>query len=286
VRNNLGNYLRTTGQLDRAVRTLETALAEAEAKLGADHPTTLLCRGSLSVAYLAGGQRAKALPLLQSNLRHAVTRLGEDHPETIINRVNLASALRDEGAVAEALPAYEAAIGQARRVFGPTHPTTLQFVRAWADALELARDWDRAVNERQGVVAVERQRGKAAGLGAALSRLGRTLLAAGRPAEAEVPLREALAVQTQAEPELWTTFNTQSLLGGALLGQKKYADAEPLLLQGEEGMKQREAMIPVNSKVRRTEALGRLVQLYDATGRPDQAAAYRRQLEGAKKRQP
>jgi serine/threonine protein kinase/tetratricopeptide (TPR) repeat protein len=286
-RNNLGNFLRDTGQFERAVRTLETALAEAEAKLGVDHPTTLICRGSLSVSYLAGGQRAKAIPLLKSNLGHAMIRLGEDHPDTIIFRVNLASALRDEGAVAEALPAYETAIEQARRVFGPTHPKTLQFVQAWADALEQARDWDRAVNERQGVVAVERQRGKAgAGLGAALARLGRTLVAAGRPAEAEVPLREALAVQTQAEPELWTTFNTQSLLGGALLGQKKYADAEPLLLQGYEGMKQREAMIPVNSKVRRTEALERLVQLYDATGRPDQAAAYRHQLEDAKKRTP
>ena len=87
-------------------------------------------------------------------------------------------------------------------------------------------------------------------------------------------------------PELWTTFNTQSLLGGALLGQKKYADAEPLLLQGYEGMKQREAKIPVNSKVRLTEALDRLVQLYDATGRPDQAEAYRRRLEGATKRTP
>ena len=31
---------------------------------------------------------------------------------------------------------------------------------------------------------------------------------------------------------LWTTFNTRSMLGGALLGQKRYADAEPLLVFG------------------------------------------------------
>jgi len=33
-------------------------------------------------------------------------------------------------------------------------------------------------------------------------------------------------------PDDWLTFNTQSMLGGALLGRKRYADAEPLLVKG------------------------------------------------------
>ena len=57
-------------------------------------------------------------------------------------------------------------------------------------------------------------------------------------------LRECLAIRVKKQPDAWSTFNTQSKLGGVLLGQKKYADAEPLLLQGYEGMKQREAKIP------------------------------------------
>src|SRR5262249_21360682 len=36
---------------------------------------------------------------------------------------------------------------------------------------------------------------------------------------------------------------SKAQLGAALLGQKKYADAEPLLLAGYEGMKQREKTI-------------------------------------------
>ena len=41
------------------------------------------------------------------------------------------------------------------------------------------------------------------------------------------------------------TFNTKSLLGRALFGQKKYADAEPLLRAGYEGTKLRaETMSP------------------------------------------
>ncbi len=67
-----------------------------------------------------------------------------------------------------------------------------------------------------------------------------------------------------------------------LLGRKKYAEAEPLLVAGYEGMKRREATIPPQGKPRLTEALERLVQLYEATGRPDEAARWRKELEASK----
>jgi hypothetical protein len=81
-------------------------------------------------------------------------------------------------------------------------------------------------------------------------------------AEAEPLLREALIIREKTQPDDWTTFNSQSLLGGALLGQKKYADAEPLLLKGYEGMKAHEKSIPPQGIIRLPEALERLVQLY------------------------
>ena len=65
------------------------------------------------------------------------------------------------------------------------------------------------------------------------------------------------------------------MLGGSLLGQKKYTEAEPLLVSGYEGMKQREDKIPANS-IRLSEAAHRLVLLYEATGRPDQAAEWKK----------
>jgi hypothetical protein len=62
------------------------------------------------------------------------------------------------------------------------------------------------------------------------------------------------------------------MLGGALLGQKKYAEAEPLLLKGYEGMKAREAKIPKSggAELRIPEALDRLIELYTATKNPDE----------------
>ena len=69
------------------------------------------------------------------------------------------------------------------------------------------------------------------------------------------------------------------MLGGSLLGQKKYAEAEPLLLAGHAGMKQRVKTIPEQGRVYLREAVERLVQLYEATGKTDEAAKWRKELE-------
>ena len=116
----------------------------------------------------------------------------------------------------------------------------------------------------------------------ALAYLGTNLLQQHKYTEAEPVLRQCLAVRAREAPDSWATFNTRSQLGGALLGQKKYPEAEPLLLQGYEGLKQREARIPANGRPRLIEALERLVQLYEATARPDQAAAWRKRLDEAR----
>ncbi len=101
-------------------------------------------------------------------------------------------------------------------------------------------------------------------------------------AEAEPLLRECLAIREKTQPDAWATFNTRSALGGALLGRKNFAGAEPLLIAGYEGMKQREKTIPATGQVRLTEALERLVQLYEATNKPDKAASWRKELEARK----
>ena len=78
----------------------------------------------------------------------------------------------------------------------------------------------------------------------------------------------------------------KDMLGGSLLGQQKYAEAEPLLLAGYEGLQQREQTIPPRGKVRLTEAIERLVQLYEATSEDDKAAEWRTKLPVAKSTPP
>jgi eukaryotic-like serine/threonine-protein kinase len=115
-----------------------------------------------------------------------------------------------------------------------------------------------------------------------LAQISMGLLQQKKWVEAEPLIRECLAIRAKKEPDDWRTFNTKSMLGGALLGQKKYADAEPLLLAGYEGMKKQEAKIPAQGKIRIPEAIGRLVQLYEATDKKDDAAKWRKELESIK----
>jgi hypothetical protein len=87
-------------------------------------------------------------------------------------------------------------------------------------------------------------------------------------ATAEEMLRECLEIRQQAQPDDWTTFNTQSLLGAALLGQGHHPAAEPLLIAGFEGMQQRESTIPDAGQIRLTAALDRLIDLYEVIDNP------------------
>ena len=84
----------------------------------------------------------------------------------------------------------------------------------------------------------------------------------------------------------WLQWLLRAVLGGILLGQKKYAEAEPLLLAGYAGMKQREAKIPLPGKARLPEAVERLVQLYEGLGKKEQANEWRKKLPAAKPAEP
>ena len=82
----------------------------------------------------------------------------------------------------------------------------------------------------------------------ALAIRGAMLLARKQPVDAEKILRECVAIRQKIQPGNWTTFEAKSLLGQALLEQKKYTVAEPLLQSGYQGMKEREAKIPSREK--------------------------------------
>ncbi len=119
-----------------------------------------------------------------------------------------------------------------------------------------------------------------------LARLGLNLLRQKKYADAEPLVSECLLIRDRMQPDLWTTFNAKSMLGGALLGQNKYADAEPLLLQGYEGLKDREMSLPERARPRLTDAVQRLVELYDAWGKNEQANEWRIKLSEAQAAKP
>jgi len=146
----------------------------------------------------------------------------------------------------------------------------LQSEGKWAEAEALLRE---ALVLHRAMFAADHPR-----VASTLASLTHVLVDEGKFAEAELPARECVRIREEKLPDNWLTFNAQSLLGGSLLGQKKYAEAEPLLLSGYDGMKQREDKIPEVGKPRIKEALERLIQLYEAWGKPQRAAEWKQKM--------
>jgi tetratricopeptide (TPR) repeat protein len=259
-----------------ALPLLEETLKLSKANLGADHSVTLHSMNSLAVGYHAAGKLDLALPMLVETLQHRKDKLGADHPDTLISINNLAEGYRAAGKLNLALPLYEeAAAGIEKRRYLHEHAHLI--IPSIVSALEAARQYPQAESWRRKWLAVVKERDGADSTTYAseLAALARNLLRQEHWSEAETALTECLAIRQSKQPDAWTTFNSQSLLGGALLGQKKYADAEPHLLSGYVGMKERERTIPPQGAIRLHEALDRLIELYAATDKPDEVTKWR-----------
>ena len=94
-------------------------------------------------------------------------------------------------------------------------------------------------------------------------------------AESEALAREALELERKKQPEDWQRFRDESLLGASLAGEKKYAEGEPLLLEGYQGMLARKDRIAVPDYYHLDRAYKWLVDLYEAWGKPEKAAEWR-----------
>jgi len=112
-------------------------------------------------------------------------------------------------------------------------------------------------------------------LGSSLVLRSEASMKEGRFEEAAELLRGCLATRQKSLPEgHWLIADTVSQLGGALAGAGKFAEAEPLLLDGYAGMADNRRVLPD----RKRQAIERIIRLYEAWDKPDQAFEWRRRL--------
>jgi hypothetical protein len=96
---------------------------------------------------------------------------------------------------------------------------------------------------------------------------------------AEPLLRECVPLMKKRYPNHWQTFRAKTWLGAALLHHDEYEQAEPHLLQGYEGLREREENIPVDERVCIQTAVKNLVHLYSEWDKPTQAAEWKERLK-------
>jgi tetratricopeptide (TPR) repeat protein len=268
---NLAGAYRAAGKIDRALSLYEQVLARRKSILGPDHPDTFASMSGLAAAYWSAKRLDRSIPLFEESLKLRLAKEGHDQPETLIDKANLGVNYSDAGRSAEALPLLEEAAKARGRV-----PVLRNIRTSLLDAYVRAGQTEKAANLASELLAEGRAALSAGSLPLAglLASTGMVRLQVRAWNEAEPVLRECLAIRQKAEPDAWTTFNTKSMLGGALLGQRKYADAEPLLRAGFDGMKSRAAKIPPQARIRLREALDRLIDLAEAANNRDDATKW------------
>jgi tetratricopeptide (TPR) repeat protein len=283
---NLALAYQSAGRLTEALPLLEETLKRRQAKLGLDHPITLGTMHNLAQAYKDAGRLADALPLYEETLKKGQAKLGPDHPDMLTSMNNLAVAYANAGRLSEALPLFEETLKKEHANLGPDHLRTLATMGNLFRTYFTAEQPDKAIPLLHDFLAGHR---KQAGpdsprLASILASVGRDLLKHRQYAEAEKVLAEGMAILDAKRPDDWSTFHMKVLLGASLVGQQKYAAGEALLVQGYEGMMARAPTSPPKSRLRLSEALEYVVQVYDARGKPEQAQAWRQKLEQAKAR--
>jgi serine/threonine protein kinase len=242
IMNSLALVYQDAGKLELALPLFEETLKRRRVDLPSGHPDILQSMNNLALAYRVARKLDLAVPLFEETLKLVRDKLSDDHPYTLKTANNLASTYQDAGKLELAMPLYEETLKRRKKKFPPDHPDVLQ----------------------------------------SMNSLARGYLAAGKPEKAEPILRESLAVLEKNQPDSWRTFDTKSLLGAALLAQKKYAEAEPLLLAGYRGLKERAAKLPAPHRGRLIEQMERLVDLYEGMGNHAKASEWGKHLAEAR----
>jgi eukaryotic-like serine/threonine-protein kinase len=242
----------TENHLAMALRRKETPEANAEVEqlyrsalaarrkvLGADDRAIAESLNDLGLLFSQNKRDyAAAEPLFREALEINRRAFGNDHLEVSITLNNLALLLRDTGRYTEAESLLREALVIDRHVLGEEHPA----------------------------------------VGVVFNNLANVLERKGDLPGAESMYRDALALRRKAFPNEpdghWEVATIKSLLGGCLTAARRYADAEPLLLESYPVIKGNFGDAHPRTQV----ALKRLVDLYDAWGKSAKVAEYRAML--------
>ncbi len=311
------------GQLDKALPLQEQAFELMKTKLGKDHPDTLISMSRVAGAYQAAGQLDKALPLQEQAFEQLKTKLGKDHPDTLLSMSGLASVYGSQNKLEQSLPISEEVVQKQKAKLGRKHPDTLSSIANLGINYRDAGRFDEAIELLEEVVEqVPRFRklkwarpelrttylragrntefskmleqdlaesratmaGDSTELAEVLARSGRDLMSIDNFEFAERLLRESVTIREKKIPDDWRKFNSQSLLGSALLGKAEHSDiseskqeqietermlaeALPLLVDGFTGLKERSQEIPAARRQQwQSEAVDRLLDYAEFTG--------------------
>ncbi len=291
----LAGLLYERGRLDEAESLIKKNLEACRRFHGSDdHPEVVIGLMWEPIMLQARGRWDEAERKYRDVDKVGRRVLGAEHHDTIGNMYNLAVLLHARGNWAEAEPLFRETVRLYRKV-QPNHPYMALALYAWGDLLLDKGEFKQAEPELREALRIQRQAlvKDHYSTGQTLAALGWALTKTGRAEEGQPLLREGLDICRRMLPKGdWFTADTESLLGGCLTAQGQYEKAEPFLLTGYKGLLAAAGTPPVTDSwpircaltfhaapgappERIQQALNRVISLYEAWGKADQAAEWR-----------
>jgi serine/threonine-protein kinase len=236
-----------------------------------------LAGGFLTLILLDQGKCDEAEKLQQAAVAQYRDQPNDETPAFCAALTLLGSILMEKGD----LNAAEANLLEGekiyRKIYGPNYTAIYDNLRLQAQVKYLAGKYAEADSTMNRVLEDYRQNAnsKYISFATALTVHGLILGKLGRSDEAEKDLREAVKLRQENLPDRhFMTALSKGALGEFLTTQKRFAEAEPLLVASYEGLKNSQAPNSPRTKL----AAGRLVTLYTDWGKSSEANTYRSQL--------
>jgi serine/threonine protein kinase/tetratricopeptide (TPR) repeat protein len=283
ARNNLGSLRLAQRNLPEALRHYREALSAARAVLPDHHPNTLLTVNNVGYVLQQMGKLDEA----ETFYRWVVLTLQvqqPNHPHLLEALGNLAQCLEAQKKWEEAGKHRVELYQLSQRTLGIHHDDTLARQGSVLMNLNERKLWKEAMAWGETLLPLcQSIKGDTHDLTqAARLALAHAYLGADAPTKAEAQLRDWLKHDVKHDPPSYLHHAVTSMLGDALLGQKRYAEAEPLLLKGYQELKDYSPRPGAEIKESTHAAVERLVKLYLLWGNKDQQAKWQAVLDEIK----
>jgi eukaryotic-like serine/threonine-protein kinase len=278
VTNTLAMVYQALRKLDQAESMLRDTLRESDIQLGPEHPFTLTVKTNLAITCRSLANVPEAERLLKEVLDVQERVLGPNHSETLRTMVTLAEMYQFNDSLDKAEILLLECLKRSRLALDHDHETTNSSLALLGALYSTKKQPERAIGYFiEALEMVVKRVGPDHGDVAAGNRtVGCVYIRLGKFAQAEPYLRESWKWYLQLHPDTLYPFRSEIWLGVSLLGQKKFAEAEPRLLSGYEGIKAQVGSLTPPAKSQTIEVLDRIINLYDGFGRKDKANEWRK----------
>jgi non-specific serine/threonine protein kinase/serine/threonine-protein kinase len=270
----LGVLLWDQDRPEQALPHYERALELGRRLLEPDDPQLTVFMNGMANVLSHLDRPGEAEPLYREALaRRRAQYGGDDHPQLAFALDNLALCLHDLGDLEGAEPFYFEAQEMLYRVYGGEHPEIAQTLDNVAFFLVDKGDDARAEEMTRKALTLNRklhgdQHPRVAD---SLVSLADLILRRGEVAEAEALAEEALRIYRATLPaDHLKIVTARSVLGGVRAAQGRFEEAETLVVASYEKMVEGKERAP-----ERLRGLQAVIALYEAWGRPEEAARYR-----------